>query len=100
MNWVNFDHSPFWPQWNPRFSSRSRSVFFTNRVPLKPLRIVKNVFLLLSGYLPLNCHLVRLVWFLSAREISLDYKACIGVVEVFTISLSFLIFLKWQQKMN
>lgn len=67
---------------------------------MKPLRIVKNVFLLLSGYLPLNCHLVRLVWFLSAREISLDYKACIGVVVVFTISLSFLIFLKWQQKMN
>lgn len=38
------------------------------------------MFLLLSGYLLLNCHLVTLVWFLSARKINLDHEACICVV--------------------
>lgn len=45
---------------------------------MKQLRAGKNVFLLLPGYPPLlNCHLVRCVSFLSAREISLDCEACI-----------------------
>jgi len=50
--------------------------FFANGILLKQLRAGKNVFLLLPGSLPLlNCHLVRCVSFLSAREISFDREA-------------------------
>lgn len=52
---------------------------------MKQLRAGKNVFLLLPGYLPLlNCHLVRCVSFLSAREISFDREARICLLNSFS----------------
>lgn len=46
----------------------------------KQLRAGNTIALLLPGCLLLNCHLVRCVWFLSARKISLDHEAYTYVV--------------------
>lgn len=65
---------------------------------MKQLSAGKNISQLLPGYLLLlNCHLVRYMWFLSAREISLAHGGCICVVYSFHHTPELCLFLKWWQ---